>query len=225
MNTGKSKAALFWSSGKDACLALQRLKTHSDLDVVQLISTIQSPSKRVNFHGTSESLLQAQAQSLRLPLTLVALPDNCTNQQYESLVIQALSGFQKQQINHLVFGDLFLNDIRQYRENFLERLGYSLCFPLWQNSTALVAQEIIESGLQCIVSAVDPNQLDPRCLGASFDQSFLKSLPPGVDPCGENGEFHTFVWNSPLFHDALVIKAGPPQFGPFNQWLDLKLGH
>lgn len=204
----KYRALIFWSSGKDACLALHRVLQNSSFEVVGLISTVLEGSNRVGFHGVSADLLTAQAQGLGLPLSLIPIPAACPNTEYESRLSRALKVHQGAGVTHLVFGDLFLSDIRKYRESFLKPLGFELLFPLWKEDTTQLAHEFIQLKFGALVCGVDPTRLTDAFLGQSFDETFLHSLPSHVDPCGENGEFHTFVYEGPLFKNPIPIALG-----------------
>lgn len=204
----KYRALIFWSSGKDACLALHRVLQNSSFEVVGLLSTVVEGSYQVGFHGVSANLLTAQAQALGLPLSLVPIPSACPNTEYERRLSRALKVHQDAGVTHLVFGDLFLSDIRQYRESFLRPLGFELMFPLWKEDTTRLAHEFIQLKFGALVCGVDPTRLSNTYLGRSFNEAFLHSLPIHVDPCGENGEFHTFVHDGPLFKNPIPFALG-----------------
>lgn len=192
-------ALLFWSSGKDACLALYRVQQEKKLNIKGLLSTISKETEKVAFHQTPRESLELQASALGLPLHLIELPEPCPNTAYEEILKAELENFKTQGITHLIFGDLFLKDIREYRENFLKPLGFELVFPLWGENTTDLASEFLDLGFQAIVSGVMPGVLSGDWLGHPYDSTFLKSLPSQIDPCGENGEFHTFVTQAPNF--------------------------
>ena len=204
----KHRALIFWSSGKDACLSLHRVLQNSSFEVVGLLSTVLEGSHQVGFHGVSADLLAAQAQALGLPLSLVPIPAACPNTEYENRLSRALKVHQKAGVSHLVFGDLFLSDIRKYRENFLRPLGFELLFPLWKEDTTQLAHEFIRLKFSALVCGVDPSRLSNTYLGQPFNEAFLHSLPNHVDPCGENGEFHTFVYDGPLFKNPIPVTLG-----------------
>jgi uncharacterized protein (TIGR00290 family) len=192
-------ALIFWSSGKDACLSLFRVQQEKKLQVKGLLSTISQKNQTVVFHQTPKESLELQASALNLPLHLVELPDPCSNAEYESALVQKLKVLKAQGITHLIFGDLFLKDIREYRENFLKPLGFELVFPLWGENTKELASEFLEEGFQAVISGVMPGVLSDSWVGQPYDLKFLKSLSPEIDPCGEKGEFHTFVTHGPNF--------------------------
>jgi uncharacterized protein (TIGR00290 family) len=221
MNPFPSKAVVFWSSGKDSSIALYLSQKDPHLEVVGLFSTVEESSKRIGFHGTPETLIQAQAESIGLPLWSVFLPPHCSNQDYESLVGTGLEKLRKLGVSHLVFGDLFLKDIREYRERFLHPLGFKTVFPLWERNTTHLSQEILALGFKATVCAVNPQLIPDSYLGRHFDTSFLSSLKPGIDPCGENGEFHTFVTDGPIFRRPVKIRLGQSHQDRFSHWVEL----
>jgi len=192
------KAILFWSSGKDSAMALHRLRKTQEVDVVGLLTTIDEATRMVAFHRVSEVMVEAQAKAMGLPLSFISIPNKCPNAEYETRVLQALRNFHHR-VEWLVFGDLFLEDIRQYRENFFKNSSFKPIFPLWGADTLNLSREIIQVGIKAVITGVDPIKLDPQCIGKPYDEVFLMGLDPITDPCGENGEFHTFVWDSPEF--------------------------
>ncbi len=205
----KKKALVFWSSGKDACLALHRTSQNSSFEVVGLISTLNEKTNKIDFHNVSKRLIQAQASSLNLPIDIIPLPPSCPNKEYERRVKNNLKKHASEGVDHLIFGDLFLSDIRCYREHFLGPLGFQLHFPLWKENTRNLAKEFIILGYQAVVCGIHSAHLSDKMLGASFSEAFLNSLPSEVDPCGENGEFHTFVSDGPLFQYPISFE---PEF-------------
>lgn len=190
---------IFWSSGKDACLSLYRVQQEKKLQVKGLLSTISQKNQTVAFHQTPRESLELQASALNLPIHLVELPDPCSNAEYERVLSQKLKVLKAQGITHLIFGDLFLKDIREYRESFLKPLGFELVFPLWGENTEELASEFLGRGFQAVISGVMPGVLSESWVGHPYDSTFLKSLSAEIDPCGENGEFHTFVTQGPNF--------------------------
>ncbi len=197
--------ALFFSGGKDSTLALHRLKgTH---DVRYLISTITIDFDRVSIHGVRRSLLERQAESLGIPLRLGFIPASATNEIYEKSMAEVLTQLKEEGIDTIAFGDIFLEDIRQYRENMLRKLGMKAIFPLWKEDTETLAEEFIELGFRAVVVS----SFYPRLLGMEFDREFLKELKEigeDIDPCGERGEFHTFVYDGPLFSHPIRFRKG-----------------
>jgi len=202
------KAILSWSSGKDSAMALYRVLKSREFEIVCLLTTITDQFHRISMHGVREELLDAQAQSLGYPTEKVMIPYPCPNQIYEEKMANALSAWKSKGVEHVIFGDLFLEDIRKYREEKLSQMNMSPVFPLWMENTTALAREILKLGFRSVVTCVDPGKLDPAFAGRDFDESFLKSIPPRIDPCGENGEFHTFVYDGPIFKQPIPVKVG-----------------
>lgn len=202
------KVLLSWSSGKDSAWTLHRLLQDGDIQVVGLLTTINESANRVAMHAVRRTLLEAQAEAVGLPLRVIPLPSPCSNLDYERIMSQACRRAVAEGIQAIAFGDLYLTDVRRYREEQLKGTGLEPLFPLWGNPTAALASEMIASGLQAKITCVDPRALDRTFAGREFDASFLADLPAHVDPCGENGEFHSFVYNSPEFRAPLPVRAG-----------------
>ncbi len=202
------KALIAWSSGKDSAWALHEVRRSGELEVVGAITTVTENFARVSMHGVSEELLLAQLGAARLPPRIVRIPFPCPNEVYEARMAAEMEKAKSEGIAHVIFGDLFLEDIRSYREAQLAKIGMSAVFPLWQRPTAALAREMIAAGLQARLVCVDGSKLSPSFAGRSFDQSLLSDLPPGVDPCGENGEFHTFVSAGPMFEQEIAVRVG-----------------
>jgi uncharacterized protein (TIGR00290 family) len=196
-----------WSSGKDSAHALAEAE-RSGVEIVGLITTVNAAFDRVAMHAVRRQLLQQQARALSLPLFTVDIPSPCTNEIYEQAFGGALRRARADGITHVVFGDLFLEDIRAYREAQLAPLDLTPVFPLWGRDTRTLAREMIASGIQARLTCIDPRHLDRSFAGRSFDEELLAALPPNVDPCGERGEFHTFVTHSPRFASPLTVTAG-----------------
>ena len=197
-----------WSSGKDSTFALHVARTTDDIDVVALLTTVNSTADRVAMHAVRRVLLEAQAASLGLPLHVVDLPWPCPNEVYEQRMTDAIRTAEEAGVERMVFGDLFLPDIRAYRELHLADTGLSPVFPLWQRPTKLLAQEMLRAGVRAVLTCVDPSQLAPEFVGRWFDADLLAELPDGVDPCGEHGEFHTLVVDGPGFSYPLDVTVG-----------------
>ena len=197
-----------WSSGKDSAFALYELLRQSEFEVTGLMTTINEAFGRVAMHSTREELLVKQAEEIARPLVRIKIPYPCANEIYEKQVNESIDEAKRKGVTHMMFGDLFLDDIRKYREEMLRPTGITPVFPLWQRQTKRLAVEMIESGFKAIVTCVDPRQLSPSFAGREFDESFLRNLPLGVDPCGERGEFHTFVYDGPIFRNPIKIKVG-----------------
>jgi uncharacterized protein (TIGR00290 family) len=206
--TVKRKILLSWSSGKDSAWALQVLRRQNEFEVTGLITTFNSAFDRVAMHSTRRALVEIQAQAAGLPLTAVPLPWPCSNREYESIMQVVCARAASQGVTAIAFGDLFLADIRAYRERQLKDTGLEPLFPLWQMPTAELARDMILAGLRAKLVCVDPRKLAPDFAGRDFDSQLLADLPAGVDPCGENGEFHSFVYAGPMFAREIPVVAG-----------------
>ena len=199
---------LSWSGGKDSMLALHKLTVSQEYKVEALISHVDESTQRVSVHGIPRHLIEQQAKALGLPLSIVELPSSPSNAAYETCVATALEPYRKNGIDTVAYGDLFLEDIRQYREQMLANLGMRGHYPIWGNDTLQLAHEFINSGFKALLVCVDSSQLDAGFVGRWFDDVFLKELPSNVDPCGENGEFHTFVVDGPLLKSPVPLEIG-----------------
>jgi uncharacterized protein (TIGR00290 family) len=204
----KPRALVSWSSGKDSAFAVHELWKQDTIEIVGLLSTVTEPYERVAMHGVRVALLKRQAQELGLPLYQVEIPYPCPNQIYERRMAEAIEHAQRAQVTHIVFGDLYLEDVRRYRETMLAQTGIQPLFPLWQRPTRALAHAMIASGLKAVITCVDPQQLSPSYAGKDYDATFLANLPEGVDPCGERGEFHTFVFDGPMMGNPIQIDIG-----------------
>ena len=202
----RPKAVVSWSSGKDSAWALVRARR--DYEVVAALTTLSEPDARVAMHGVRREIMRAQAAALGLPLIEVPIPSPCPNAVYEARMAAAMREVEGWGARTLIFGDLFLEDIAAYRRAKLEPLGVEAVFPLWGRDTAQLAREMIDGGLRAKVVCVDPRRLDASFVGREFDAEFQRDLPADVDPCGENGEFHTCVYESPDFDRPLVLLPG-----------------
>jgi uncharacterized protein (TIGR00290 family) len=202
------RVLLSWSSGKDSAWALHLLRKLPDVQVVALVTSFNKSADRVAMHAVRRALVKTQAERVRLPIWPVELPAPCSNAAYEQLMDAIWKRAVAEQVTEVAFGDLFLQDIRAYRERQLQGTGLTPIFPVWQLPTAALAREMIQAGVKAMVTCIDPAKLDRSFASRTFDDAFLKSLPPNVDPCGENGEFHTFVYDSPVFSSAIAIKPG-----------------
>jgi uncharacterized protein (TIGR00290 family) len=197
-----------WSSGKDSALALHSIRTAGDVDVVGLLTTVNSTADRVAMHAVRRSLLEAQAEALDLPLCVVDLPWPCSNDVYEHRMDAAVAEARDSGVGFMVFGDLFLEDVRNYRERTLTGSGIVPLFPLWRRPTPEVADELMTLGVRAVITCVDPAQAPPGIAGRWYDRELLAELPSEVDPCGENGEFHTFVVEGPGFAHPVSVTVG-----------------
>jgi len=204
----RPKAIISWSSGKDSAFAVAEVQRAGELELVGAITTITSTFDRVAMHGVRDELLDRQLAELGLPCRKVAIPSPCPNDVYERELAAALVAARADGVTHIVFGDLFLADIRAYREHVLAPLGLTPVFPLWLRDTRELAHAMIDAGLAAIITCLDPKQLDRSFAGADFDASLLAALPAGVDPCGERGEFHTFVTAGPMFRRPIAVRRG-----------------
>ena len=193
------RAWLAWSSGKDSAWALHVVREQQQLEVVALLTTVNHTYRRVAMHAVRESLLERQAAAADLPLVVVPIPSPCSNEEYERAMGAAMQRAKAEGVTHMIFGDLFLEDIRRYRENNLKDAGIAPVFPLWGIPTDQLARQMLAGGLRSYITCVDPRQIDKSFAGREWDASLLAELPPSVDPCGENGEFHTFAFAGPMF--------------------------
>lgn len=202
------RAWMSWSSGKDSTLALHTVRATGEVDVVGLLTTVNSTANRVAMHAVRRSLLEAQAHALGLPLHVVELPWPCPNEVYEERMSAAIAAARTSGVDAMVFGDLFLEDVRRYRQESLRGSGITPLFPLWQRPTGAVAQELLSLGVRAVITCVDPKQAPRELAGRWYDEALLASLPSDVDPCGENGEFHTFVVDGPGFARSVDVTVG-----------------
>jgi len=199
---------LSWSSGKDSAWTLHTLRQQGTYDVVGLLTTVNSAFDRVAMHGTRASVLRAQAKAAGLPLIEVPLPWPCSNQQYEAVMRDACAAALRDEIKVMAFGDLYLEDVRRYREQRLTGTGIAPVFPLWGCDTTALVNEMLAGGLRARVTCVDPTKLPTSLAGRELDASLLAELPPGTDPCAENGEFHTCAYAGPMFAQPLSLVPG-----------------
>ncbi len=204
----RERVLLAWSSGKDSAMSLHVLRRQEGVEVVGLLTTVNETHGRVAMHAVRRELLHAQAEAAGLPLFEVPIPSPCPNEVYEAAMSAALAAAHARGVGGMAFGDLFLEDIRRYRETQMAGTGMRCHFPLWGRPTRALADEMIDSGLRARLSCVDPRALDGSFAGREFDRSLLADLPPRVDPCGENGEFHTFAWDGPMFSHPVPIRTG-----------------
>ena len=209
MTPEKPRVLLSWSSGKDSAWALHVLRQAGEVAVVGLLTTFNAVYDRVAMHAVRRELVEGQAEATGLPLLSVSLPWPCTNDAYEATMAQALDDARRRwAVTHVAFGDLFLEDIRRYRVATLAGTGLTPLFPLWHLPTATLGRQMIVGGLRAHLTCVDPSRLPPSFAGRAFDTSLLADLPPEVDPCGENGEFHTFASAGPMFAHPVPVALG-----------------
>ena len=204
----RKKLLLSWSSGKDSAWTLHRLRQQAEYEITGLLTTVNSAFDRVAMHSTRRRLLELQAEAAGLPLIAVPLPWPCPNADYERIMREVCEKAVAQGVQAIAFGDLFLEDIRAYRERQLDGTGLEPVFPVWQIPTGELAREMIWGGLRATLVCVDPQKLAPEFAGRSFDEQLLADLPATVDPCGENGEFHTCVHAGPMFKHEIPIATG-----------------
>lgn len=202
------KLLLSWSSGKDSAWTLHLLRQAMEYEIAGLLTTLNSAFDRVAMHSTRRAVLEAQAEAAGLPLVTIPLPWPCSNADYEEIMRGVCARAIAQRIQAVAFGDLFLEDIRAYREKQLQGTGLEPVFPLWQIPTDELAREMIGAGLKAKLVCVDPKKLAPEFVGREFDEQLLADLPAGVDPCGENGEFHTCVYAGPMLKREIPVLAG-----------------
>lgn len=202
------RAVALWSGGKDSTLALEAALADASLHMAGLVTTVTEEYDRISMHGVRRALLEAQASSLALPLHIAAIHQGCTNAGYEESVARVLAPLVESGVTHVVCGDLYLADIRAYRERQLSALGLQALFPLWLRDTTALAHDFIQRGYTATLCCVDPVQIAPHLVGRAYDLALLDDLPPTADPCGENGEFHTFVHGGPIYRSAIQISVG-----------------
>lgn len=204
----KKRTLMSWSSGKDSAWTLHCLRQDPEIELLGLVTTINAEFERVAMHGVRLQLLQLQAAALGLPLMQIEIPYPCSNADYEHIMQSFINTIKQQGVTHMAFGDLYLEDIRAYRERQLNGSGIEPLFPLWGIPTRELGETMIHAGLQAVLTCVNPKQLADRFCGRHYDKQLLAELPATVDPCGENGEFHTFVYGGPMFQHALPIAVG-----------------
>ena len=197
-----------WSGGKDSAMALHTLLQRSDVRIAALLTTVTEGYDRISMHGVRRELLERQAQSIGLPLHEVRIPPQCVNPIYEARMEEALRLHLENGVQKVAFGDIFLEDLRAYREKNLARIGMTALFPIWKRDTRDLIREFHADRFRAIAVCVDPKVLDPTFAGRDLDESFFRDLPPHADPCGENGEFHTFVFDGPIFHSPIPVRTG-----------------
>lgn len=204
----KEKTLFTWSGGKDSAMALHQLKKNAGYEIVALLTTVTEDYDRISMHGVRRELLEAQAVSLGIPLEKVFISRHSSNEEYESGMRTALERYKAEGVTSVAFGDIFLEELRKYREDNLAKIGMKGIFPLWKRKTSDLARDFIHAGFRAVITCVDSEALDKRFAGREFDETFLSKLPSGVDPCGENGEFHSFVYDGPVFGSAIRYTRG-----------------
>lgn len=202
------KAYLNWSSGKDAAFALYQLQKKKEFQTEKLVCTLNSEADRVSMHGLRKELLLRQVQNMGLPLHIISLPGNVSMTTYNQIMTAETSALVSEGFTHSVFGDIFLEDLREYREKQLKEIGLQAVFPLWKTDTTELMRDFIKTGFKAISVCVNARLLDESFCGRIIDEEFLADLPPGIDPCGENGEFHSFVFDGPIFKAPVEFRKG-----------------
>jgi uncharacterized protein (TIGR00290 family) len=202
------KILFIWSGGKDSAMALYELQRTNSYEISALLTTITEDYDRISMHGVRCILLEQQAKSLGLPLEKIYIPKNASNDEYETKMREKLMDYQSRGVLSVVFGDIFLEDLRKYREENLSKIGIKGIFPLWRRDTMELAHTFIDLGFKALITCVDSNALDKRFVGKLYDKRFLSELPFSVDPCGENGEFHSFVYDGPIFREKIAFTIG-----------------
>jgi len=202
------KSIFTWSGGKDSAMALYDLKKAGIYDTVSLLTTVTEDYDRISMHGVRNILLQKQALSLDIPLEKVCLTSKSSEEDYNTKMKNILIPYRDRGVLSVIFGDIFLEDLRKYREDTLATIGMIGVFPLWKRNTWDLAREFISAGFKAVITCVDSKQFDGKFVSRNFDEGFLSELPDGVDPCGENGEFHSFVYDGPIFREPIEFKKG-----------------
>ena len=206
----KTKILLSWSSGKDSAWTLHTLRQQPDVEIIGLLTTFNESNNRVAMHGVRMELVEEQAEAAGIPLWSVPLPFPCSNDEYEARMRVVIERAHREGVTQVAFGDLFLEDIRAYRERMMADTGIQPIFPIWRtrNDTKALAQEMLKNNLRTVLTTVDPKQIDAAFAGRMYDEGLLNDLPASVDPCGENGEFHTFCFDAPIFTHPISIQVG-----------------
>lgn len=204
----KPKAIFNWSSGKDSALALYKILQQDQFEITSLLTSINKEFQRISMHGVHVSLLEKQAESLGFPLIKMELPKEPSMEEYREIMSKTMNQIQSQGVTHSIFGDIFLEDLRKYREDQLQSIGMEGVFPLWKINTTELIHEFLDLGFKTIVTCVNETYLDKSFAGRIIDKDFIKNLPENVDPCGENGEFHTFTFDGPIFKSPIDFKIG-----------------
>jgi len=204
----REKVIVAWSGGKDSALALYEILKSGGFDVDKLLTTVTQDYDRISIHGVRRVLLEQQANALGFPLEKMFISKGASDAEYESVLLKVLERQRDNGVSSVVFGDIFLEDVRKYREKLLMKVGMNGLFPLWKRDTKKLAQTFIDLGFKAVITSIDSNVLGKDFVGRDYDEKFLSDLPASVDPCGENGEFHSFVYDGPLFHESVLFKKG-----------------
>ena len=204
----KEKVVFSWSGGKDSALALQEIQQSGRYEVVSLITTIASPQQRICMHGVRESLLEDQARSIGVPCEKIYMSEQPTNDEYENKLASTLAAHRARGIRRVVFGDIFLEDLKAYRDANLARWGLEGVYPIWKRDSRDLIRRFVQQGFKGVLVCIDQRKLPDSWAGRAIDDTFLEAVPAGVDPCGENGEYHTFVYEGPIFQDKIEVELG-----------------
>jgi len=202
------KAVFNWSGGKDSAMALYQVQQSKEFDIPYLMTSVNATSERISMHGVRNELLEVQAKSLGLQLKKLLLPESSEMAVYEKHLFEIMNGFKKEGIDYSIFGDIFLEDLRVYREMQLQKVNMQGIYPLWKKDTRYLIEQFIDLGFKTVLTAIDESKLPKEFAGRVIDKDFLKDLPSNVDPCGENGEFHTFVFDGPNFSQTIQFEIG-----------------
>ncbi len=208
LSSGKEKIILCWSGGKDSAMALYEILNSPAYTVVALLTTLTDTYDRISMHGVRRSLLEKQVDAIGIPLHKIFISKQSSNTEYESKMEAACLYFKNQGVNTVAFGDIFLEDLREYREKNLAKLGMKGLFPIWKRDTTELIRSFIQRGFKAVLTCIDPKSLDSSFVGRSIDEGLIHDLPSRVDPCGENGEFHSFVYDGPIFHEEVKFSLG-----------------
>lgn len=208
ITSGAHKALIAWSSGKDSAWALYEVRRSRDFEIIGALITATEPFNRVSMHGVRDELVRMQVEAAGLRPIVVRIPFPCSNEVYEGKMAAAMKAARASGVTHVIFGDLFLEDVRKYRERQLAGTGIAPVFPLWGRDTSVLAREMIDAGVEATLCTVDLSKLPAFYAGRRFDNALLGALPPGTDPCGENGEFHTFVSAGPMLAQRIAVRTG-----------------
>ncbi|OIJ14072.1 ATP-binding protein [Anaerobacillus arseniciselenatis] len=204
----KEKIVVSWSGGKDSAFALHKLLLSDQYEIDSLLTSVTEGYQRISIHGVRESLLEKQAESLGIPLRKMYIPQECTNEIYQDIMNDQLQQLKKEGIETVMFGDIFLDDVRAYREDMIKQQNMKAIFPLWCQKTEQLIEEFISLGFKTVTTSIDTQKLSHEFLGRVIDESFIRELPEHIDPCGENGEFHTFSFAGPIFKNTVDITIG-----------------
>lgn len=208
------KAVLFWSAGKDSAMALHKVQQDPDIELIAIITTLNEKYQRISMHGISETILDRQVEQLGIPIIKMWVPNEPDNKLYEEKFLKVCRDQKGKGVDTVIFGDIFLEDLRLYRENLLDQIGLKACFPLWKIPTNQLIEQFFDLGFRALTCCISLKSLDNAWIGRQVDEQFLKQLPETVDPCGENGEFHTFCYAGPIYKEAIPFQTGEIVYKP-----------